>query len=68
MLILKKFRFLIYSLVIVFLLMAQIAMSDNLESEVEKFGLIDKTGKYVIEPQFDWISDFSEGLGLLPSR
>ena len=65
MLILKKIRFLIYfGLVIVFLLMAQIAMSENLESEVEKFGLIDKTCKYVVEPQFDGIANFSEGLAL----
>ena len=28
----------------------------------DKWGFIDKTGKYVVEPQFDKIKDFSEGL------
>ena len=28
----------------------------------KKYGFIDKSGKVVIEPQFDWVSDFSEGL------
>ena len=27
-----------------------------------KYGFIDKSGKVVIEPQFDGVSDFSEGL------
>lgn len=28
----------------------------------QKWGFIDRTGKVVIEPQFDWAYDFSEGL------
>ena len=28
----------------------------------KKSGFIDKTGKVVIEPQFDGVGDFSEGL------
>ena len=28
----------------------------------KKYGFIDKSGKMVIEPQFDGASDFSEGL------
>ena len=28
----------------------------------KKYGFIDKSGKMVIELQFDWVSDFSEGL------
>ena len=28
-----------------------------------KYGFIDKSGKVVIEPQFDDAGDFSEGLG-----
>ena len=27
-----------------------------------KYGFIDKSGKVVIEPQFDWVGAFSEGL------
>ena len=28
----------------------------------DKYGFIDKTGKFVIQPQFDRVGDFSEGL------
>ena len=28
----------------------------------KKYGFIDKSGKVVIEPQFDYVGDFSEGL------
>ena len=31
-----------------------------------KYGFIDKSGKVVIEPQFDEVGDFSEGLAQLP--
>ena len=66
MLILKRFRFLVYlGLVVVFLLMAQISMSENNNSETEKYGLIDKMGKYLVLPEFDYIDDFSEGLALV---
>ena len=27
-----------------------------------KYGFIDKTGKVIIKPQFDWASDFSDGV------
>lgn len=30
-----------------------------------KFGYIDKTGKYVIEPQFDHAREFAEGIALI---
>jgi hypothetical protein len=33
-----------------------------------KFGFIDRSGKVVIEPQFDWVEDFSEGLALVSSN
>ena len=48
-----------------FLLMAQISMSENNNSETEKYGLIDKMGKYLVLPEFDYIDDFSEGLALV---
>ncbi|MGH9956809.1 MAG: WG repeat-containing protein, partial [Pyrinomonadaceae bacterium] len=31
----------------------------------KKFGFIDRSGKVVIEPKFDWVEDFSEGLALV---
>ena len=34
----------------------------------DKFGYIDKTGKYVIKPNFEYASNFSEGLALAGSR
>ena len=40
--------------------------SQNTESKtVYKYGFINKTGKYVVPSQFDWIGDFSEGLALI---
>lgn len=33
--------------------------------EDKKFGFIDRSGKVVIEPQFEWVEDFSEGLALV---
>jgi hypothetical protein len=33
-----------------------------------KFGFIDRSGKVVIEPQFDWVEDFSEGVALVPAN
>ncbi len=30
-----------------------------------KYGYIDKTGKYVINPQFDYAGSFSEGLAVV---
>jgi hypothetical protein len=30
-----------------------------------KYGFIDKDGKVVIEPQFNYINDFSEGLWMV---
>ncbi|KAA5467163.1 WG repeat-containing protein [Bacteroides cellulosilyticus] len=35
------------------------------EGENEKFGYIDKSGKFVIEPQFEFADDFSEGLAIV---
>ena len=31
----------------------------------DKYGYIDKTGKFVIEPQFDFAQNFSDGLALI---
>ena len=31
----------------------------------EKWGFVDKAGKLAIEPQFDWVANFSEGLALV---
>lgn len=33
----------------------------------DKFGYIDKTGKYVVNPQYDAAHDFSDGLALVKS-
>lgn len=33
-----------------------------------KFGLIDKTGKYIIEPTFTFAGDFSEGLAVVRTK
>jgi hypothetical protein len=38
------------------------ASSDTDSASIEKWGYIDKTGKTVIEPQFDDIREFNEGL------
>lgn len=35
------------------------------EGENEKYGFIDKSGKFVIEPQFEFADDFSEGLAIV---
>ena len=35
------------------------------EGENEKWGYIDKSGKFVIEPQFEFADDFSEGLAIV---
>ncbi len=41
--------------------------SDGLASIEEncKYGFIDKTGKIVIKPKFDWVDDFKNGLALV---
>ncbi len=33
-----------------------------------KFGLIDKTGKYIVEPTFTYAGDFSEGLAVVRTK
>jgi hypothetical protein len=33
-----------------------------------KFGLIDKTGKYIVEPTFTYTGDFSEGLAVVRTK
>ena len=39
--------------------------SKTVYETVYKYGFINKTGKYVVPPQFDSIGDFSEGLALV---
>lgn len=43
--------------------LARIAIGDNLET----YGFIDKSGKWIIAPQFEYLGDFSESLAVAKS-